>query len=262
MPAGGGVALTIVSQGKMNVVNPAFDPTITDPTQPQSRKTIQRDYGFGSVAGSVMLDGTPLTSGVTWNGDGLITVTLASTVPVGAHQLMIKRGDNGKQSVVGVTVHVGGNPPKKVNLAGSGGAFKTIQAAIDSTTTVAGDLITIAPGNYPEFVVLDKRIRLQGWGAGSVTINAAKPSSGSLAAWRALIDKKIDPHCGTPGGAPLVTTCPADTPIDPDTGARIVVAGAARTFDPLPGQTIGFNAANNEPILFGAEEAPGVLVLG
>jgi large repetitive protein len=262
VPAGGGVALTIVSQAKMNVVNPAFDPSITDAADPRSKKNIQRDYGFGTVAGSVTLDGTPLTSGVTWNGDGLITVTLASTVPAGAHQLMIRRGDNGKESVVGLTVHVGGNAPKKVNLAGSGGAFKTIQAAIDSSTTVAGDLITIAPGSYPEYVVLDKRIRLQGWGAGSVTINASKPSSGGLAAWRSLIDKKIDPHCGTATGPALVTTCPAGTPIDPDTGAPIVVPGAARTFDPLPGQTIGFNASNNEPILFGAEEAPGVLVLG
>ena len=34
------------------------------------------------------------------------------------------------------------------------------------------------------------------------------------------------------------------------------------TFDLLPGQTLGIDPANNEPLLFGAEEGPGVLVVG
>ena len=40
-----------------------------------------------------------------------------------------------------------------------------------------GELITVAPGTYNEYVIMDKRVRLQGWGAGSVTINAAKSNS-------------------------------------------------------------------------------------
>jgi uncharacterized repeat protein (TIGR01451 family) len=41
-----------------------------------------------------------------------------------------------------------------------------------------------------------------------------------------------------------------------------VVAGLGRTFDTLPGQTLGMNLANNEPILFGAEEGAGILAVG
>ena len=98
---------------------------------------------------------------------------------------------------------------------------------------VAGELITIAPGTYNEYVIMDKRVRLQGWGAGSVTINAAKSSASALATWRTQINRRA-------GG----------------------VAGVPATFDLLPGQELGFNAANNEPLLFGAEEGPGILVVG
>ncbi len=77
---------------------------------------------------------------------------------------------------------------------------------------------------------MDKRVRLQGWGAGSVTINAAKSSTSALATWRARINAKA-------------------------TRTR-------HTFDLLPGQTLGIDPANNEPLLFGAEEGPGILVVG
>ena len=98
---------------------------------------------------------------------------------------------------------------------------------------VPGQLITVAPGTYNEYVIMDKRVRLQGWGTGSVTINAAKSSASALATWRTQINRRA-------GG----------------------VAGVPATFDMLPGQALGFNAANNEPLLFGAEEGPGILVVG
>jgi hypothetical protein len=262
VPSTGGT-LTIVSQGKMDVVNPAYDPTVllnppnlqpgytatSDPADPRLQKTIKRDYGFGTVPGTVMLDNTPLTA--SWS-DGVISATIPANAATG--QLTIKRGGpNGKESMVGLTVHVGtvlnNNAPKKVNLAGTNGAFKTIQEAIDSVGPAdLQALITIAPGTYPEYVIMDKHVSLQGWGAGSVTINAAKSNTGALNAWRALLNKKID---AVPDGT-----------INADTGQPNLVPGSNRTFDILPGQTIGFNAANNEPILFGAEEAPGILVVG
>lgn len=215
-----GTSLTIVSQGKVDVLNPAYDPAITNPADPRSLKVIQRDYGFGVALGKVTLNGLALTIN-SWS-DGIIT----ATVPVGAStgQLMITRGDNGKESVVGLTVHVGGPLPKRVNLAGANGAFKTIQAAIEAS--VAGDLITIAPGTYNEYVIMDKRVRLQGWGAGSTFINAAKSNPGTVTAWRARIEAK-----------------------------------ANVTFTLLPGQAVGANALN-VPLLFGGEEGPGVLVVG
>jgi large repetitive protein len=226
VPTGGGT-LTLVSVGTTAVVNPAYDPNIdpaTIPTDPRTKKTINRDYGFGSAAGTVMLGNTALTV-VSWAND-IIVVTVPGSASTG--QLTIKRGGtSGKQSVVGLTVHVGGNAPKKVNLAGTGGAFKSIQEAIDASTTAAGDLITVAPGTYKEYVIMDKRVRLQGWGAGSTMIDAAKSSAGGLAAWRAKIN-----------------------------------ARANVTFDLLAGQTVGVNVPNNEPLLFGAEEGPGILVVG
>ena len=218
---GAGTQLSIVSMGKMDVMNPAYDPAITDPADPRSLKVIQRDYGFGGTAGTVTLNGLALSIN-SWS-DGIITATIPSGAATG--QLMITRGDNGKESVVGLTVHVGGAAPKRVNLAGANGAFKTIQEAMDAS--VPGDLITIAPGTYNEYVIMDKRVRLQGWGAGSTFINAAKSSAAGLAAWRGKINAK-----------------------------------AGVTFTLLPGQTLGIDPANNEPLLFGAEEGPGVLVVG
>lgn len=218
---GAGTQLTIVSVGRMDVLNPAYDPAITNAADPRSLKVIQRDYGFGGTAGKVTLNGLALTIN-SWS-DGIITATVPSGAATG--QLMITRGDNAKESVVGLTVHVGGASPKRVNLAGANGAFKTIQEAMDAS--VPGDLITVAPGTYNEYVIMDRRVRLQGWGAGSTFINAAKSSAGGLAAWRAKINAK-----------------------------------AGVTFTLLPGQTLGADAANNEPLLFGAEEGPGVLVVG
>ena len=79
---------------------------------------------------------------------------------------------------------------------------------------------------------MDKRVRLQGWGAGSVTINAAK--SKRTGAGRLARTHQLEGH-----------------------GAQI-----PPTFDLLPGQTLGIDPANNEPLLFGAEEGPGILVVG
>ena len=165
----------------------------------------------------------------------MITATLPAAA-AGSYQLMITRGDNGKQSVVGLTVHRSLAAPRRVNPSGSNVAgcgmgtaapCKTIQYAIDQTTIaniLADNLITIAPGTYNEYVIMDKRVRLQGWGAGSVTINAAKSSAGALAAWRT----QINARAGTPATQP--------------------------GFDLLPGQ------ATPDP--FAAEEAPGILVVG
>jgi large repetitive protein len=252
--AGAGGSLVIVSQGQVPVVNPAFDPNLVagqdDPLNPGTpiagsdirlQKTVLRDYGFGpsTSPGKVMLGSTQLVI-ASW-APNLITATLPTGASTG--QLMVTRGDNGKESVVGITVHVRtltDTPPRYVNPNGSDGtgcgtsptsACKTIQAAIDAASP--GQLIIVAPGTYNEYVIMDKRVRLQGWGTGSVTINAVKSSPSALATWRAQINRRA-------GG----------------------VAAIPATFDLLPGQELGFNAANNEPLLFGAEEGPGILVVG
>jgi len=253
VPAAGGT-LTIVSDGVASQVpNPAYDPTLVG-----SPKLITRDYSFGATVGTVRI-GTRLLNlkaGSSWNSDILEVVVPANT-PSG--QLTITRGDNGKTSDVGLYVHVGGNVPKVVQPGAS------IQALIDAPTTHAGDLIMVPPGTYNEYLILDKRLRLQGWGAKSVTINASKASTTGLSNWRKLLNTKVDARCALPNGspgAPAVGSCPANTPVDPNTGGPTIVAGPNRSFDPLPGQALGIDAANNEPILFGAEEGPGILVVG
>lgn len=215
VPASGGT-LTIVSAGAaVEVPNPAHDPAV-----PGSPKLTVRDYSFGDATGTVRLGNTTLTVVGNWNAD-ILQVQVPSGLPAGQHQLSIVRGDSGKESVVGLTVHVGGPAPIVVQPGSS------IQSVIDAATTPVGALITIPPGTYNEYLILDKRVRLQGWGANSVGINASKASAGGLAAWRARINAK-----------------------------------ANVTFDLLPGQTLGIDAANNEPLLFGAEEGPGILAAG
>jgi hypothetical protein len=233
-----GATLTIVSNGLVDVPNPAFDPTAVQadgqPVNPKALRTIQRDYGFGPNTGGgslrrVTLGSTALTINA-WS-NGVITATVPSTVPPGEYQLTIRRGDNGKESVVGLTVHVGGAAPILVNQSGAAGTFKSIQAAINAADH--GALITIAPGSYNEALILDKRIRLQGWGAGSTFVNPILTTGPAPIAWRALLNSK------------------AITPSNPN-----------GTFDMLPGQSLAVDPATGLPSLLGSEEQSGVLVLG
>jgi large repetitive protein len=224
VPSGGG-SLTIVSNGLVDVPNPAFDPAaVQDPTpgapvNPKTLRTIKRDYGFGTAAGTVTVGGVALT-GVTW-ADGVITGMVPASVLAGAHQLKITRADNGKESVVGLTAHVGGSSPKTVP-----GGFATIQAAINAA--VDGDLITIAPGAYNEALILDKRVRLQGWGAGSTYVNPIVTNGPAPVEWRSLLNAKA----------------------------------TAGSFTMLPGQALTVDPATGLSALLGSEEQSGVLVLG
>ena len=240
--------LTLVSVGTVQVSNPDYNPA-----GPDTRKTIPRNYGFGRDVGRVTLNGVrlPLLNGSDSWTDHLIQVRVpnsVSNVPVTSGQLMVTRTNDlgGLTSVEGVYVTIGKttDPLPKTVTPG-----QSIQAVIDDINTLDGDLVLIAPGIYNEFVIMDKKLRLQGWGAPSVVINAAKFSSQGLKNWRKLLDKKIDaqqPPCAV---------------VDPDSGVCPVISGANRTFDLLPGQTLGHNISNNEPLLFGAEEGPGILVV-
>jgi hypothetical protein len=226
--------LTIVSAGSVDVLNPYYDPN------DGSSRLMKRDFGFGDGGpdSKVTLGNVTLPI-VSWSKDVIVV-----SVPAGAGtgQLSVVRG--GVVSPVGLTVTVGGPTPKTVPAGGS------IQAVIDAPTTVDGDLIIVPPGIYNTPIIMDKKVQLQGWGAMSTMINAAKTANDSLKKWRDLIDRKIN---ATPASPPV---------IDPDTGVNTLNAGPNRTFDLLPGQALGGNLSDNEPILFGADEAPGVLVVG
>jgi hypothetical protein len=234
--------LVIVSAGVVQVPNPRYDPAT-----PGSTPTIPRNYGFGATRGNgdVTLDGDALPI-ISWNNDIIV-----ARVPNGTSsgRLLVRRGGNngGRTSAMGVWVTTGGANAALPKVVSPG---QRIQAVIDDPGTRDGDLVLVAPGTYNEYVIMDKKIRLQGWGAPSTIINAAKIGTTGLKDWRTLLNRKVD--------ARQAATCPAP---DPDTGACPVTSGPNRTFDLLPGQTLGHNISNNEPLLFGAEEGPGILVV-
>jgi hypothetical protein len=222
--------ITIVSAGVVQVPNPAYD----EVAQP---KTIPRDFGFGSgtppTVTFVPTSGAPVVLPVdAWTADAVTaTVPLALKGMIG--QLVVTRGDNGKSTEMGLTLYVGplfdppgaGNTPvvHHVRPSATGWPDRPIQAAIDAAAP--GDLILVAPGTYDENVIMWKPVRLQGWGAGSTLINAAKIPAERLQWWR-------------------------------DTVSSLITAGS---FDLLPAQEIGF--AQPEPDTFFTEEGPGIIVL-
>ncbi|HEY6872690.1 MAG TPA: choice-of-anchor D domain-containing protein [Geobacteraceae bacterium] len=120
---------------------------------------------------------TPLVN-LQWAVDGK---TIAATVPSGIKtgQLTVTRGDNGKTTTVGVTLHVNSpnipvirvSPPAPSCLTEAGGVegCRPIQDAIDAAKN--GSLILMAPGRYDENVIMWKPVQLQGYGAESTVID-------------------------------------------------------------------------------------------
>ena len=166
--AGGRVLL--VSEGDVEVLNPAYDGSAASP------RTLLRDYGFGSIEGTVALDGAPLTI-VSWT-PGVVEVE----VPAGAStgQLEVTRGDTGRSTVNAVTLTVGGSLPVHVPPGA------TVQSVIDAAAP--GDLVLVPPGSYEESLILWKPLRLQGWGPGSTILRATNEPAEARAAWRAHVE--------------------------------------------------------------------------
>jgi len=174
--------LTIVSAGSVAVPNPEYDgPAGSKP------KTITRDYGFGTTAGSVSIGGVAIPgASVSWS-PGVITAAVPN-LPLlyRSGQLVVTRADNGRASVTGLTVTIGTSAADnaKVKSVSAGGS---IQAVLDLPTTAPDDLVLVPPGTYNELVVMSKPVRLQGWGAASATINARKQPAEKLGVWRTKV---------------------------------------------------------------------------
>lgn len=290
----GNMGITITALGDKVVQNPSFSgPNST--AAPYNQKTITRHYGFGTTEGMVALVGSdgvarPLT-GVSWS-DTTITGTVPTNLPNCAVQqrnqpatrcgeLVITRGDNGKQSIDAITVTVGGSAPWLVTEQGVtapagksvkdyGAAFgrmgaSPIQTAIDSA--VPGDLIIVSPGTYRENLIMWKPVRLQGVGAGSVTINADAHPAGKMDQWR----RQVNCVFGlTLDGVPNLNNS-GFTGTDPGNSAYSCPNDMHQRVDRIQFEAItGWDASGNgnlaqvlqEPTLMGAYEGAGITVLG
>jgi parallel beta-helix repeat protein len=161
--------------------------------------------------------GNTAASSLSWSATE-ITATFPNTVTTG--ELVVTRGDNGKSTVNSVTVTVENSSPRRVPST-----YPTIQGAIDAATP--GDLVLVSPGTYDELVVMWKPVRLQGSGAGSTIINAAKFPAEKLDLWRTKVQGLFD----------------------------------AGTIDLLPGQNGVDGAPIIGPGILGTEEGAGITVL-
>ncbi|TAN39646.1 MAG: hypothetical protein EPN25_10740 [Nitrospirae bacterium] len=240
--------LTVTSLGATQVLNPDFDPNIAG-----SQANITRDYGFGNTAGTITLNGTPLTQNLIWGAS-----SISVTVPAGAAtgQLMITRGDNDKSTLTGITLHVSTNSCANVKHVTSGGS---IQAVIDSAGTVDGDLIIVDPGTYAENVILYKNVKLQGSGAGSTTIFANPSPAEKLTAWHAKITALLgnDPFLANeaPGIMVLGSTLTHLTNPSLIDGLYVfgsISGGGISVDDNAPGITISNNRLSGNQGAFGA----------
>ncbi len=209
---------TTTTDGLTDVPNPAYDGV-----GGTESKLIKRDYGFGGTQGqgTVTIDGVPLT--ITGWANDVITASVPNNTVIGAvggRQLTVTR-DNGSSTITGVTVQVGLRRTSNVITVTPGEG--AIQAAINAASN--NDLILVAPGTYREIVIMWKPVQLQGWGEGSVTIDAIKAPFNKLTDWRIL-------------------------------AKSLTNSGA---IDLVPGQELGFGGI--EPATFFTEEGAGVFVL-
>lgn len=200
-------SIILTSRGTVSVHNPDYDPTnILSPA------FINRDFGFGATTGSVTLNGVTLTIGSWTNG------SITATVPGGAAtgQLMVTRGDNGRTSEMGVTLHVQNPGISEVIQVAAG---DSIQPAIDAAANNA--LILVAPGVYQENLVIYKPLKLQGYGAYSTIIQTRQMTPAEELAWAAKLQMLID------GG--MIELIPFQKRFFQDQGAGILVAYATTT---------------------------------
>ncbi len=207
--------LTIQAVGLRQVPNGDYDPDV-----PGSLPTVYRDFGFGS-SGVVTLGGIELDV-MNWSATEIVA-DVPGNAPVGPLQLAVTRDDSGTSSPIAVTVHVTGDGynPDVLSVGYGGGAYTTIQDAIDAAPRDA--LILIAPGTYKENLFLYKAVKLQGWGAYDVTLQAGPMSAAEEQAWQDRLQGLIDA-----GQAMVVAEEEADFFLEQ--GAGIFVIGTNSTF--------------------------------
>jgi large repetitive protein len=243
--------------GAYTVPNPEWDGVT------QSERFITRDYNFGATPGTVQLEdasGTRTTLAINQWQTTRIRASVPATMVPGDYQVIVTRVEGvpePTESPLGLTLTVGVCQPANtsnaaqcqgteygvrpnsdgapytaselyaVHRVGPTTAFPTIQSAID--VAAAGDLILVSPGAYDELVVMWKPVKLQGFGAGAVTLNARQSPTEKIANWRTKVEGLVNDGSITqlPGQeAPLPGFTALGAPIfATEEGAGIFVAG-------------------------------------
>lgn len=222
-----GETITITALGDREVPNPDYDPDV-----PGSPYTVTRDYGFGDgPAGApgyrVRVGNTNLQI-VSWS-----STSITAEVPPGTNtgQLTVRRGDNGRSSLLGITLHVGAASVAHVYPG------QSIQEAIDAAPDTGGALILVHPGVYRENPIMWKDVMLQGTGAFSTTILAGPMLPDEQAAWETRLENLID------GGQ--IELIPGEQPdFALETGAGIFVGASDGQFTEFaPAMIDGFTVS-------------------
>ena len=178
-----GETIAIRSAGTAaEVPNPTYEGPFA--TAPYNEPTVLRDLSFGSGTGSVeLIDANGIKHALSiqaWGPDEIRAVAPATPM---SGELLVTRGDSGNASINSVTVTVDTETPIRV------AAGDSIQAAIDSATN--GALILVEPGNYNEFVIMSKPVRLQGSGSDTI-INAIQRPTEKLQAWSDKVNELVN----------------------------------------------------------------------
>jgi hypothetical protein len=220
-----GETILIDSMGLTSVENPDWDgTTATD-------RKITRDYSFAAGCTVELEDeaGVRTSLGTVSCGAAQASGNVPA-VAAGPYQVVVTNPD-GTESPIGVTLTVGSTQGQGDTVLRVPGDHATIQGAIDAAG--AGDIILVGPKvdgtQYDELVVMWKPVKLQGWGAGAVTINARQVPTEKVANWRTkvgglvtdgLIDQLPGQEQGVPGFPAL-----AEAVFPTEEGAGIFVAG-------------------------------------
>ncbi|MEW8322648.1 MAG: hypothetical protein AB2606_08365 [Candidatus Thiodiazotropha taylori] len=281
--------IVIKSMGIQEVRNPEWDGVVTN-----GLKMIERDYGFGTVPGRVYLEdregnqiGPDLLVDVgDWGNNQIIAST--DGVAPGEYQLLVE-DSNGSVTPMGVMLTVGhaeGFGPSSVNrfqynvVNVPSAQYPTIQDAIGdgiddgfgTDGVSAGDLIIVKPGNYEEMVIMWKPVKLQGFGAGAVTINARQSPTEKIIAWRELASRLANgsisllPGQQVGAGNPLFEAGVAGALGAPifatEEGAGILVAGSLTGPNRFNLNNRNRNARIDGFTIVGASTGGGIVVNG
>ncbi|MDB6044288.1 MAG: multicopper oxidase type 3 [Gammaproteobacteria bacterium] len=248
-----GRTLTITALGDVQVPNPAYEGpnavSITCPegvtcSQPNQPK-ITRHYGFGDTAGTVQVGSLTLNVAASDWSDKTIVATVPDSFTGSLAGELVVTNSTRVKSIDTVTVTIGRNlkaayvAPPVLGTSTATSLAHPIQDAIDAAKP--GDLIIVDAGNYSEFVIMDRPVRLQGVGAAATVINATKYPNQKVDHWRTRINKLFG--------------------LDNQGNTLTGPAGTDPAVDPLPGQEITGGVVLLEPSVLSTEEGAGITVV-